>query len=193
MNQRLRAFLLGLLGLLALTILVLLLTGQFNRFVVIPLLTVLWVGLQLVGAVPQPVLWGALVLVGAYAALRAIFSRMDSSRNRSQEESAPAAISGHVARYAHLFEQVDEGLYFERRLTRHLLDTLLAARGYDPNMSEQRILSLIEARKLGLPEELLPAVRASLRPGLTGGQDRARGDIVRIERLIDHLESELGG
>jgi hypothetical protein len=144
-------------------------------WVALPLARALRFGNLLLGAVPQIVLWGLLLIVGSLVAgwsLRA-------HRRRSQTiERAQAVPSGQVAILLQWVQRESDSAYFRQRLARRL--TGLAAefqayrQGHTSKQFDRRLNDL----------DVPPEIRAYLQDGLTLSPS---GSLGRLSRLLRWL------
>jgi hypothetical protein len=187
--------------LLAVLIVVLLVTGLMRSLVVVPVLYIIWVGGQLLDALPQPLLWGVVVFVGVLIALRSLPDLLPKGKG---DPEPPVFTEGKVMRLTRWFQNASEGEYFRKRLLRDLLAVALAAEGREETINEAQIAALLRSEELGLPEHVRQHLMGALRGGPVerqgGGQFFASAtptarkqiyDAPEVIDLIEHLEQEL--
>ena len=168
-----RALLIILSFLLITSGLVLLLQGFSRLYLAEPIYRILLLGRVLIAAIPQPILWGSLILIASLFGMRILFTGRTSIENddrRGKQEQ------GRVHELMYWIQQSEQGQFFRWQIAHHLSNLALEALAYRQRTSEESVKRQVREGKIHAPE----TVRAYFHAGLSRVYSHPRGILNRI-------------
>ena len=143
----------------------LLLTSTFQTFIreaiVIPLLTMLWIGRIILAAVPQAALWSCYVTAFLLIMGVSLLTRRPKKRSTAQPT---IDTGGRLENLANLIAQAEHDHYFKWRLAQHLQKLSLDVIAYHTGQSVDTIRQQFKQGTADVPPELQAYFKAGLQP-----------------------------
>lgn len=161
---------------LLLTVLLTFLLQDVARdWVALPLARVLRIGNLVLGAVPQIVFWGLLVMIGSLIAARSL---MERKRHPPGVEQVQVVYPGRVRTLLRWVQQEPESAYFRQRLAYRLARLATELQAY----RQKRALERFSWRLDGV--DAPPEIRAYLQAGMTPSSSSDLSPLSRFARWL---------